>query len=343
MFLILSGALFTLIVGIASAVSETHETVTVGRPPRTKRQLTLSGRIAIACLCVGTIVTGAAGIRQSRDSDEAKERAKQILVAATQTNEETKRIKDETERLAVTLWREQHPFGKITGFVQVTLRLPDGERLPGLVHWLDRVAAAYVKMKQAGQSLPRKVLGSDTFGEEYILIRRNPSENWDLRPIGTEEAFADQLLFHAFYFVMASRDDSRTHLLAPSISFDAECDDVKVYFNSDTKMPISIEGDAEGKGDFNPIPGQITNGLDFYGTTLIARIRIVENPDPQALALTRFEIFSFDTSSSIWHARAQFPPAQFEKTFYDRPGSLTLKSADWHTLGNVPNDYLALS
>ncbi|MGB8899408.1 MAG: hypothetical protein WCC90_09400 [Methylocella sp.] len=73
----------------------------------------MPGQIAIVCLCVGAIVTGYAGIRQSRDSNEAKERAKQTLAAATKINEETEKIKGETERLAVNIWRGQHPFGEL--------------------------------------------------------------------------------------------------------------------------------------------------------------------------------------------------------------------------------------
>jgi hypothetical protein len=337
--LILIGSLFTLIVGVASAVSETHETVTIGNPPRATRRITRSGWIAIACLCAGAIVTVYAGIRQSHDSDEEKERARQTLAEAKMTNEETLKIKGDTEQLAINIWRAQHPFGDITGFVKVTLDMPEDKHLPGLASWLGRVSAVYGKMKSSGQPLPREVLGSDVYGQEYVLIQRTPPENWDLAPSGPSEAFVDQLLFHPFYFVMVSGDDSTTHLLAPSITFQAECDDVKVYFNSDTKTPVSIEGDAEGKGNFNPIAGQITNWVDFYGMTLIARIRITDSPDQQALDLTRFNIFAFDTSSNSWHAHAQFPPPDSGKTFYDRPGSLTVKPADWETLGSVPNDY----
>jgi hypothetical protein len=144
MFLILAGALFTLIVGIASTVGETHESVTVGNPPQTRKQLTVPGRIAIACLCLGAVVTGYAGIRQSRGADEA-------LATANATLGEANKIKDETQQLAISVWREQHPFGNVTGFVQVICCRP---QITGHGQGFPRAA-----MNSRGERYPRALCG----------------------------------------------------------------------------------------------------------------------------------------------------------------------------------------
>ena len=154
---------------------------------------------------------------------------------------------------------------------------------------------------------------------------------------GESEKFVDELLFNSYYILMASKDDSKMHLLAPSITIEAKATNVKVYFDSTTQKPYRIEGFSEGDGSFNPIAGHFTNWLDFYGANLILRVRVLA--PSQALSFATIKNFSFTTENNYWRATARFSSTGEIDTIADRPGSIVIVDANWKTLGAVPNDF----
>ncbi|HTV75054.1 MAG TPA: hypothetical protein VME66_15275 [Candidatus Acidoferrales bacterium] len=311
--LILAGAALTLVVGLAATVSDTHVTEQGGSTKGVKRRLTSYGWVSVAALLVAAGVTCVAGVRQQNESDAATRKADSTLA--------------EAQSIGVQVWREQHTFGKMTGAFEITMQVPDGASISGFSPWLERVKKRYDQIKASGRSLQR-----DDQGEFLTVTAR------DLVPAGEAEATADRLLFHSRYAIMVSRNDQVTHLMVPSIVFDAVATGAVVRFDPKTRS-ATITSFEEANGTYNPIAGQVTNWLDLYGAMIIGRSITYPTPDPQAQALARYTTFSFSTSNSGWTATASLTPIDVTNARYDRPGSLTVDAADFRVLGPVPADF----
>ncbi|MGM4909368.1 hypothetical protein [Rhizobium sp. 768_B6_N1_8] len=248
-------------------------------------------------------------------------------------------IEEGNQQVKIDLWRNRYGMGEISGSAWIAIDLTGTQSTSGINTWLDRVEKQYKIMKNSNIAFPTAFRGSDQKGGEYLEINTLASQNLNLLPNNTEdEKFVDELLFNSHYILLATGGMKRGLLLSP-LSFYAKATSVKTYFDPASNKPSKIEGFASGAGTFLPVPGQFTNWLDFYGSTLIARQVFSINPIPASFDSVEYESIAFEAKDDHWVKSATFAMYTGQELFTDSKRSLIVKNADWKTLGQVPKDY----
>jgi len=248
-------------------------------------------------------------------------------------------IEEGNQQVKIDLWRNRYGMGEISGSAWIAIDLTGTHSTLGLNTWLGRVEKQYKAMKASNIAFPTTFRGSDQKGDEYLEINTLASQNLDMLPNSNEdEKFVDELLFNSHFILLATGGTKRGLLLSP-LSFSAKATSVKTYFDPATNKPNKIEGFASGTGTFRPVPGQFTNWLDFYGSTLIARQIFSINPIPASFDLVEYESITFEAKDDQWVKSATFAMYTDQELFTDSKRSLIVKNADWKTLGQVPKDY----
>ncbi len=267
-----------------------------------------------------------------------------VVALASPDDEEIKKlnstVQDGNKQVMIDLWRNRYEIGEVTGYAAITIDLTEKSPPSGLKVWLNRVEEDYKALKSLGAQIERAWRGTGIKGDEYIEINAltSPKKNWSLVPNEQEEQFVHELLFNSRYILLATGGDKGGLLLSP-FSFEAKATSVKIYFNSTTEKPIKIEGNAEGSGVFNPVPGQFSHWLDFYGAELKARQIILVNPLPEAFELVEYDTIKFSAKDDQWNKSATFATYTGAELYTDKKRSLIVMNADWKTLGKVPGDY----
>ncbi|CAH1091356.1 hypothetical protein [Candidatus Nitrotoga sp. 1052] len=253
---------------------------------------------------------------------------------------EVKKTLDSLVSVKLDLWRDRYGISSVSGGAWIVIDLLDGKPKVGLSPWLYRVEERYKALKASNVALDASWISSDVKGDEYLEINSltSPKKNWDLIPEGESEKFVDELLFHSKYILLATNGQKHGLLLSP-FSFKAEATSVKIYFDSITNKPNKIEGFAQGKGEFTPIPGQFNNWVDFYGATLITRQIFLSYPLPEAFTSVEYRSITFDIKGNNWSPSATFAEHTGADLYTDKLRSLIVQNADWRTLGQVPGDY----